>query len=170
MNTLIPWHRKRRRRETLIHRNCGVNLRARLRYNFRQCPGDATPMTSFDAFSPDYHTARHRFREAAARLGWQQEVHPIDPVGPGGSELTMDVASSLGREAQSTVIVSSGVHGVEGFFGSAVQLGLLDCWHRDGPPSPGVRCVFLHGLNPFGFAWLRRFDENNVDLNRNFLL
>jgi hypothetical protein len=24
-------------------------------------------------------------------------------------------------------------------------------------------------LNPFGFAWLRRFDENNVDLNRNFL-
>jgi hypothetical protein len=30
--------------------------------------------------------------------------------------------------------------------------------------------VFLHGLNPFGFARLRRFDENNVDPNRNFLL
>jgi hypothetical protein len=28
----------------------------------------------------------------------------------------------------------------------------------------------IHGINPFGFAWRRRFNENNVDLNRNFLL
>jgi len=33
-----------------------------------------------------------------------------------------------------------------------------------------VRCVFLHGLNPFGFAWRRRVNESNVDLNRNLLL
>jgi len=30
--------------------------------------------------------------------------------------------------------------------------------------------VFLHALNPYGFAWLRRVDENNADPNRNFLL
>jgi hypothetical protein len=30
--------------------------------------------------------------------------------------------------------------------------------------------VLLHALNPFGFAWRRRFNEDNVDLNRNFLL
>jgi Protein of unknown function (DUF2817) len=30
--------------------------------------------------------------------------------------------------------------------------------------------VLIHAVNPFGFAWLRRFNENNVDLNRNFLL
>jgi hypothetical protein len=28
----------------------------------------------------------------------------------------------------------------------------------------------VHVLNPFGMAWLRRTNENNVDLNRNFLL
>jgi hypothetical protein len=28
----------------------------------------------------------------------------------------------------------------------------------------------IHALNPFGFAWRRRFNEENVDLNRNFLL
>ena len=27
---------------------------------------------------------------------------------------------------------------------------------------------FIHALNPFGFAWLRRVNEDNVDLNRNF--
>jgi hypothetical protein len=29
--------------------------------------------------------------------------------------------------------------------------------------------VVAHILNPFGMAWLRRVNENNVDLNRNFL-
>ena len=33
-----------------------------------------------------------------------------------------------------------------------------------------LRCVLLHALNPYGFAWLRRVNEHNVDLNRNFLL
>jgi hypothetical protein len=66
------------------------------------------------------------------------------------------------------LVISSGMHGVEGFFGSAVQLGLLELW--EGQTRPPVKCVFLHALNPFGFAWLRRVDENNVDPNRNFLL
>src|SRR4026207_406707 len=108
-------------------------------------------MTSFDAFSPDYQTARQRLREMASRLGWQQEVHPVDVLGPDGNVLTMDVASSTNHAAHATVVVSSGVHGVEGFFGSAVQLGLLERWRRDGIPSPHVRCVFLHALNPYGF-------------------
>lgn len=29
--------------------------------------------------------------------------------------------------------------------------------------------VFLHALNPHGFAWLRRVNECNIDLNRNFV-
>lgn len=37
-------------------------------------------------------------------------------------------------------------------------------------PRNAPRFVWLHGLNPHGFAWGRRFDENNVDPNRNFLL
>jgi len=28
--------------------------------------------------------------------------------------------------------------------------------------------MLIHALNPFGFAWLRRVNEANVDLNRNF--
>jgi hypothetical protein len=30
--------------------------------------------------------------------------------------------------------------------------------------------VLVHVLNPYGMAWLRRTNENNVDLNRNFLV
>jgi len=32
-----------------------------------------------------------------------------------------------------------------------------------------VAIVVVHTLNPFGMAWLRRVNEENVDLNRNFL-
>ena len=29
--------------------------------------------------------------------------------------------------------------------------------------------MLVHAVNPWGFAWLRRVNEDNVDLNRNFL-
>ena len=36
------------------------------------------------------------------------------------------------------------------------------------PLSEHDAVVLVHVLNPYGMAWLRRFNENNVDLNRNF--
>jgi hypothetical protein len=125
-------------------------------------------VSRLEAFSSDYVTARQRFRHAASRLGWQLEAYPIGVAGRGGEELTVDVGCSSEGDPQRVLVISSGVHGVEGFFGSAVQVALLEQWASATPPS--IKCVFLHGLNPFGFSWLRRFDENNVDLNRNFLL
>ena len=124
------------------------------------------PVFKPDWFSPDYMTARLRFREAVTRSGWTCESHSMGVRGPHDEDLTIDVGCSSAGDSDRTLIVSSGVHGVEGFFGSAVQLAMLEQWEHRTPP---VRCVLLHGLNPFGFAWLRRFDENNVDPNRNFL-
>jgi hypothetical protein len=121
-------------------------------------------------FSPNYETARQRFRQVAGHIGWQLEVHPIDATDPDGRQLTMDVACSPKNNSENALVVSSGLHGVEGFFGSAVQIGLLEKWGEGSCLAPPFRCVFMHGLNPFGFFWVRRFDENNVDPNRNFLL
>src|SRR5581483_755215 len=120
-------------------------------------------------FAPDYFAARDRFRAAATRLGWAAEALPIAARGPAGEELTIDVAASPGSPNAPVLLTTSGVHGVEGFFGSAVQVAALDTWATTGPP-PGVRCVFVHAVCPSGFAHLRRFDETNTDLNRNFLL
>ncbi|OWK43951.1 DUF2817 domain-containing protein [Fimbriiglobus ruber] len=121
-------------------------------------------------FSPDYFTARDRFRAAATRLGWTQHAYPIAARGPGGEELTIDVALSGEGDGRPVLLVTSGVHGVEGYFGSALQLAAFDAFERAGGPPPGVRYVFVHAVSPHGFAHGRRFDENNVDLNRNFLL
>ncbi len=119
-------------------------------------------------FSPDYATARRRFQQSASRLGWNLESYAIGLCGPTGEELEFDVALSHGEVTDKVLVVSSGLHGVEGFFGSAVQLACLEHWLS--AEAPSVKYVFLHGLNPYGFASRRRFDENNVDPNRNFLL
>lgn len=121
-----------------------------------------------EVFSPDYSTARRRFLAAVERLGWRTETGEIDAVGPDGEKLAVDVGCSPDAGPENMLVVSSGLHGVEGFFGSAVQLALLERWAASS--TPPVRCLFLHALNPYGFAWLRRFDECNVDPNRNFLL
>src|SRR5579864_12326 len=76
-----------------------------------------TPVSKQAAFSSDYTAARQRFLEAASHLGWQLEAHPIGAVGPGEEELTIDVGCSSAGDPERVLVVSSGVHGVEGFFG-----------------------------------------------------
>eukprot|EP00551_Chaetoceros_affinis_P009770 CAMPEP_0203683600 /NCGR_PEP_ID=MMETSP0090-20130426/47606_1 /ASSEMBLY_ACC=CAM_ASM_001088 /TAXON_ID=426623 /ORGANISM="Chaetoceros affinis, Strain CCMP159" /LENGTH=333 /DNA_ID=CAMNT_0050552751 /DNA_START=381 /DNA_END=1379 /DNA_ORIENTATION=- len=89
-----------------------------------------------------------------------------------GNDLTIDIG--LLRRSRSKVLIHiSGTHGVEGFPGSAIQTSLLlnDTMksHFDYEDESLPTIVFVHALNPYGFSKLRRFNENNVDLNRNFL-
>jgi len=80
----------------------------------------------------------------------------------------MDVASLGNVDAETVLVLGSGTHGVEGFAGSAIQTGLL----HEGIGellSTNLRIVMIHGINPYGFAHLRRVNEDNVDLNRNFV-
>ena len=121
-----------------------------------------------ELFSPDYITARRRFRDRASRLQWESKAIPIGLYAGVGQPLTIDLASTPNSGASKLLVLSSGVHGVEGFFGSAVQLALIELWEQCGHPD--VRCLLIHAVNPFGFQRGRRTNENNVDLNRNFLL
>ena len=124
----------------------------------------------FDPFSRSYRVARKRFREAARAAAAPIEHHPLAGQGPDGCALAIDVALVGARNPRRTVVVSSGLHGVEGFFGSAVQLAWLRLLRDGGATVPGATLVvLLHAVNPFGFAWRRRANEDNVDLNRNFL-
>jgi len=120
-------------------------------------------------FPTDYATGRHRFLAAAEDLGARVASWAIDVRDRRGGELAVDVAY-VGPDTPARVLtVSSGIHGVEGFAGSALQHQLLtEQWAGlDVPPDTGLMVV--HAINPFGFAELRRVNESNVDLNRNFL-
>ena len=120
-------------------------------------------------FSSDYQTARNRFCEAAQKLGCTLESHSIAQRGPAGEDLAIDVALSPIRNSASCLVISSGVHGVEGYFGSAAQLAALQHWLANPASRPRCGWVMIHAVNPYGMAWRRRFNEDNMDLNRNML-
>src|SRR5947207_303064 len=106
-------------------------------------------------FSPDYATARRRFQAAAAALGAAPESHPIAATDPHGRPLvrTIDFSRPGPADARRLVVASGGLHGVEGFFGSAVAIALLE--GRVGLP-PDTALLLMHALCPFGFDQLRR--------------
>ncbi len=117
-------------------------------------------------FSPSYTVARDRFRTQAALRGGRLHTLRIDAPGPQGEPLSIDIAVFGAQHPRRVLLHSSGLHGVEGFAGSAIQLRLLENL-PDLPPDGAL--VLVHVLNPYGMAWLRRTNESNVDLNRNFL-
>ena len=118
-------------------------------------------------FSADYAEAREKFGRAAAGCGLKVEAFIHPEKGPKGEELAVEVARFGAEDAAKMMVVQSATHGVEGFCGSGIQVGLL----QDGAfmkYARGVAVLFVHAINPHGFAWCSRTTHENVDLNRNF--
>lgn len=126
-------------------------------------------MKPADLFANDYFHARQKFLDACgdATLSVQTHLHP-SAKGPGGEDLFLDVTEIGNHHAASAIVLVSATHGVEGFCGSACQTGIIKHL-RDQVDDKSVRLVFVHALNPYGFAWERRVNEGNIDLNRNFV-
>jgi hypothetical protein len=118
-------------------------------------------------FAADFLTARSHFRQAASERGAQLQSYPIDAPGPSGETLSIDIAYFGDPAPTGVLLVSSGIHGVEGFAGSALQIALIN--ELADAQSTSVGILLVHALNPYGFAHLRRVNEHNVDLNRNCL-
>lgn len=119
-------------------------------------------------FSATYSDARGRFLAACLKAGARVTSHENPKRGPLGELLATDIAWLGAHDARKVLIVESGTHGVEGFCGSGIQVGLLT-----DPNAPrhaaDTAMMLVHAINPFGFAWLRRVNEDNIDVNRNFV-
>ena len=127
------------------------------------------PLDPLSLFAADYFEARAKFLAAARARGVAVASH-LNPhaKGPKGEDLFIDVGTSGPDDAKAGLLVISGTHGVEGYAGSACQIGWLKSEGNANWPQ-GMKLVLIHALNPYGFAWNRRVNEDNADLNRNFL-
>jgi len=73
-----------------------------------------------------YEEARQNFREAASNVGARLEQHTLPESGPiTRDNLSIDVAVLGAAGSDWSVVVSTGLHGIEGFFGSAIQTAYL---------------------------------------------
>jgi hypothetical protein len=121
-----------------------------------------------DSFSADYAEARDKFRAAAKDAGGALEAIGHPEPGAEGEALSTDVAWFGPRDAAAAIVLISATHGVEGFCGSGAQVDLLTRGEIARLPA-GMAVLMIHGVNPYGFSWLRRVTHENVDLNRNWI-
>jgi Protein of unknown function (DUF2817) len=136
-----------------------------------QDPAVATDAAAPGWFIDDYAAARQDFLVRGSQLSARLT---------GVERFSIPVASRSGVQGLSVdglyvpaqvrpkrlLVLSSGVHGVEGPTGSAVmRMFMAEFMTPEALAETGV--LVLHALNPYGFAVGRRFSENNVDLNRN---
>ena len=120
-------------------------------------------------FPGNYADARKNFLAAvtdAAPGSFPPERATFPIASEDQANLTVDTAYF---EAGGTdlIILQSGLHGVEAPAGSQVQVDFLK-QRLETFRSRKVSVLFIHAINPWGFAHLRRTDADNVNLNRNF--
>lgn len=115
----------------------------------------------------DLTTSRRAFRRQVRRAGGTLEAIPYPARGPDGKRLFVDIGYIGPGDPETLAVVVTGIHGVEGPCGSVCLVdGLQSGLFRDAPA--GTAFLLVHSLNPWGYAWGRRVNENGVDLNRNF--
>lgn len=119
-------------------------------------------------FSSDYQKAREQFINRAKENKLYLEEFPNTSIS-NLEKIYTDIAISYSKNpSNKAFVICSGVHGVEGFCGSAIQNYCIDMIEK---LQNGNSCdiILIHALNPYGFLYLRRVNENNIDINRNFI-
>ena len=125
----------------------------------------------YSALYPDsYESARDNFRTLSADLhATYKDVQyfPLWVTSVTDTDLTIDICYIPAQgDSLNLLILSSGVHGVEGYVGHAAQQLFLENYLSDEfLQNTGV--LLIHAVNPYGFKYTRRVTENNVDMNRN---
>lgn len=120
-----------------------------------------------DYFSSSYRQGRARFLSAAGQAGGAIEsfVHPAIK-GPHGEDLAIDCARFGRIDAPRLLLASCGLHGLEAAAGSATMLQWLALGGARRLPDD-MAVLLVHALNPYGWAYASRCNEDAIDLNRN---
>jgi len=121
-----------------------------------------------DYFSSNYAAARDKFLQAASAKSLACRTYSNSASGPAAEMLATDVVWVGPADATKLLIIISGTHGVEFLAGAGCQAGWLGEYEAGCLPEH-TAVLLIHAINPFGAAWCRRFNEDNVDINRNFV-
>jgi len=125
--------------------------------------------TNLAYFQESYDECRQAFLEQARRT---TEMYDLSKMFSIKVPSKVDTALYIDilylpplHDSSRLLVLSSGIHGVEAFMGSAFQQFFLEVLLTE-EVLLDMGVLMIHGINPYGFKYLRRFTENNVDLNR----
>ena len=118
-----------------------------------------------ESFYESYDEIRAHLQDLTGELGVDIFSYAIDEA----DGLYID-SFYLPSKAEKTnlIVLTTGVHGMEGYIGAT----MLDVFFREIYPTleDDTGVLVVANVNPYGMKYFRRYNENNVDLNRNFIL
>lgn len=127
------------------------------------------------AYSESFYTT---YDEIRAHLKERIEMLKNDGVKVEVSEHAIDESDDLyidniylpsEDDKENLIVLTTGVHGMEGYIGSV----MLDVFFDEIYPTLDTEdtgVLVVANVNPYGMKYMRRYNENNVDLNRNFII
>lgn len=121
-------------------------------------------------YPANYTQARSQFLHAAHAAGATvfSQILP-DYLGLDDEALALDAAYLGAPKAERVLVMLAGTHGSEAYAASPLLTGLLQQSGQGMKLPDGVAVLLVHAVNPYGFAHMLRTNEQNVDLNRNFI-
>lgn len=124
-----------------------------------------------DLFPKSYQDSRERFRSWEKKIAqlWPKTNLLAFPVGDPSDDLSIDALQSFPTENMERLLLfTTGLHGIEGYMGSAMMELLLQNFLSQIDSRTTGLCL-VHIINPWGMKKEQRTNQNNVDLNRNFI-
>ena len=124
-----------------------------------------------DSFFDNYKDVRNNLFERVDALEAENiTVHHTSYCVNKDDELYIDnLFVPATKEPTNLIVLTTGVHGMEGYIGSV----MLDVFFEEIYPTikaENTGVLVVANVNPYGMKHYRRYNENNVDLNRNFIL
>ncbi len=117
-------------------------------------------------FSGTYESARERFNETAQCILSQHYPKLTHDSLEQQASLYSDWWHGQSGNNSTLLILTSGLHGIEGYAGSAMQLQFLSD-HMKQVNTGEVDILLIHGINAYGMKHHRKETQHNLNLNRN---
>lgn len=114
-----------------------------------------------------YVNSREKFRATCEALPEPKKCGVWMVPSKIDQDLSMDWVYANPGSSDKLVVFVGGLHGTEGFAGASLLHQLMAKWVAP-MNAKGLHVLLIHSANPYGFKYLRRTTENNIDLNRNF--
>ncbi|OMJ80414.1 hypothetical protein SteCoe_19316 [Stentor coeruleus] len=109
----------------------------------------------------------HACKTVEGRSEFSQYTSPLwDPL---RKNLTTEYLQIGSKSAEKWLIISSGTYGLDFYIGSDIQTYITRMIGLNQIKLPdNISILIVHGINPWGAAWFRPSNINNVCLNYNF--
>ena len=118
-----------------------------------------------EAFFSSYDDVRAYLQQLTSDLGVEIHSHAVDA----SDDLYIDSFYLPAEEKTNLIVLTTGVHGMEGYIGTTMlEVFFNEIYPTLDPDNTGI--LVVANVNPYGMKYFRRYNENNVDLNRNFIL